>query len=41
MKQERRERDFSVTLMLAAVASAVAQLVGTLLDMGRVFRWWP
>jgi hypothetical protein len=41
MTQARRERKFTVTLMLAAVAGAVAQVIGTLLDAGRAFRWWP
>jgi hypothetical protein len=41
MKHTRREYDLSVTLMLAAVAGAIAQVIGTLLDTGRAFRWWP
>ena len=32
--------DFSVVLMLAAVASAVAQMVGTVVEIGRVVGWW-
>jgi hypothetical protein len=33
-------RDFSVILMLTAVAGAVAHLVGVAIDVGRAAGWW-
>ena len=33
--------DFAVILMLAAVAGAIGQVVGTVIEMGRAARWWP
>jgi hypothetical protein len=34
-------RDFAVLLLLAAVTGAVAQAVGTIIDIGRAAGWWP
>lgn len=31
---------FEVTLMLAAVAGAVAQAIGTVIEIGRAVGWW-
>jgi hypothetical protein len=33
--------DFGVVLMLAAVASAISNVVGTLVDVGRAAGLWP
>jgi hypothetical protein len=33
--------DFAVILMLAGVASAIAQLVDTGIEIGRAAGWWP
>lgn len=34
------ERDFTLILMLAAVAGAIADVVGTFIDIGRAAGWW-
>jgi hypothetical protein len=33
------ERDFAI--VLAAVAGAVAQVLGTAIEIGRAAGWWP
>jgi hypothetical protein len=33
-------RDFATILMLAAVAGAVAQLVGAVIKIGQAAGWW-
>lgn len=33
--------EFPVILMLAAVAGAVAQVAGTVVEIGRAAGWWP
>ena len=34
-------RDFAVILMVAAAAGAIAQAVGTMIEIGRAAGWWP
>lgn len=34
------ERDFAVIVTLAAVAGAIAQVVGTVIEIGRAAGWW-
>lgn len=44
MKQTRHRHaahDFGVVLMLAAVIGAIAQLVGTGIEIARAAGWWP
>lgn len=44
MKQAGRRHaahDFGAVLMLAAVIAAIAQLVGTGIEIGRAAGWWP
>jgi hypothetical protein len=43
VKQARQPqaRDFAVILMLAAVAGAIAQVIGTVIEIGRAAGWWP
>jgi hypothetical protein len=33
-------RDFAVILMLAAVAAAISQVIGTVIEFGRAAGWW-
>ena len=41
MKQVGRQtQDFGMTLMLAAVVGAIAQLAGTVVEIGRAAGWW-
>jgi hypothetical protein len=42
MKQVRHAdaQDFAVILMLAAVATAITQVVGVAIDIGRAAGWW-
>jgi len=34
-------RDFEIILMLAAVAGAIAQVVGVVVEIGQAAGWWP
>jgi hypothetical protein len=34
-------RDFAAILMLAAVAGAMAQIIGTIIEIGRAAGRWP
>jgi hypothetical protein len=36
----RPGHDYAVILMLAAVAGAVGQVAGTIVEIGRVAGWW-
>jgi len=42
MKQVRHAdaQDFAVILMLAAVATAITQVVGVAIEIGRAAGWW-
>jgi hypothetical protein len=43
MKQAERkpsERNFAEILVLAAVAGAIAQIVGVVVEIGRAAAWW-
>jgi hypothetical protein len=43
MRQASRQPkayDFEVVLMLAAVVGAIADVVGTLIDVGQAAGWW-
>lgn len=43
MQQPQRkssERNFAEILMLAAVSGAIAQVIGTIVEVGRAARWW-
>jgi hypothetical protein len=33
-------RDFAVVMMVVAVAGAIAQVVGTVIEVGRAAGWW-
>ena len=37
---QRQADDFAVILMLAGVAGAAAEVVGTIIDLGRAAGWW-
>ena len=36
-----KTREFAVIFVLAAVAGAISQLVGTTIEVGRTAGWWP
>ena len=40
-RKGRGSKDYALILMLAAVAGAASQLVGTILNIGRSAGWWP
>jgi hypothetical protein len=37
----KHDGDFSIILMLAAVIGAIAQIIGTAINVGRAAEWWP
>lgn len=39
--RQPKTSEFALILMLTAVVGAVAQVVGTVIELGRALGWWP